>query len=679
MALGQVLARLSVELGLDTAAFSTGSRKAGKDAKNLGDQAQAMGRRVGAAGKAIAVAGLAVAGAFVLGQLKNVIASGLEYASALGEQAQQLGISTKALQEYRFAASQTGISQDEMDKSLQRLTRSLGQAAGGAKGPSGAFAKLGIDVKGFVASGGDAGDLLPLIADGLAKLQNPAERAAVGAQILGKNFQVLEPLLLTGSKGINNLRDAAQKLGIVLTSEQIAKADDAADKLGAVKQVLEAKLAGVVADNSKEILDLANALADLATAAIKAGAEWLKWRRIVNAQGVAYDKADEYIAKNVPASSRDAVRTRAREIIDDRMGIKSDRTSYLGGLFTVRKLSEKPKKGGAKLADSSGLRPSNLGQAVAEDAGLNTAALSAFTRSAADADSAAGGLTPKLESVAKASKLAKEEIEELARSATSILDRLFPDQAANREYEEGIKALTFALDKGTISAEKFEEAKRRLSAQTLGGDATAGPGESVFEFDNVDQIVIDFDKIDHALGKFKGLHDTSAAGIEAANDRIGQSFAEVADRVLGSLQGLTSAIKGGGFLDILSAVLGLGLQLGGLGAFGKGIQTNLNRPTPGGGGLRIPGFAGGTLSAPRGLALVGERGPELVHFRGGERVFKNGDGPGGGRASTINVVPSAYFDVVVDGRVVRAAPSIMDGGARVAASRGARAQSRRLA
>ena len=35
------------------------------------------------------------------------------------------------------------------------------------------------------------------------------------------------------------------------------------------------------------------------------------------------------------------------------------------------------------------------------------------------------------------------------------------------------------------------------------------------------------------------------------------------------------------------------------------------------------GFANGTQSAPRGLALVGEAGPELVRFRGGEQVLNN--------------------------------------------------------
>ena len=34
-------------------------------------------------------------------------------------------------------------------------------------------------------------------------------------------------------------------------------------------------------------------------------------------------------------------------------------------------------------------------------------------------------------------------------------------------------------------------------------------------------------------------------------------------------------------------------------------------------------FASGTDNAPKGLAIVGEAGPELVNFRGGEQVLSN--------------------------------------------------------
>ena len=62
-----------------------------------------------------------------------------------------------------------------------------------------------------------------------------------------------------------------------------------------------------------------------------------------------------------------------------------------------------------------------------------------------------------------------------------------------------------------------------------------------------------------------------------------------------------------------------------------------------GGSIGIPGYATGTRSAARGLALVGEDGPELVAFGGGERVYNNSDTRGmlsssrGGTSINVNV------------------------------------------
>jgi hypothetical protein len=70
-------------------------------------------------------------------------------------------------------------------------------------------------------------------------------------------------MLSGGSKALNELAAAADKLGIVLSDEQIQKADETADKLDALKTVLSARIAGVVADNSSAILGLANALVAL--------------------------------------------------------------------------------------------------------------------------------------------------------------------------------------------------------------------------------------------------------------------------------------------------------------------------------------------------------------------------------------------------------------------------------
>lgn len=195
---------------------------------------------------------------------------GLEYASSLGEVAQQLGVSTDALQEYRYAATQAGLSQEEMDQALTQLTRRIGEAAGGTKTQAEAFTKLGVSVKDAEGNILDAGEAIPKIADALKGVESPAERAAILMDLFGKSGQKLEPLLSGGSAAVNELRDAAHSLGIVLSEEQIQRADDTAHKLAKVSLVLSTRIAGVVSDNADSIVALANSLAFLVDKAFAA-------------------------------------------------------------------------------------------------------------------------------------------------------------------------------------------------------------------------------------------------------------------------------------------------------------------------------------------------------------------------------------------------------------------------
>lgn len=221
-------------------------------------------------GASLKTAAIGYFAALGVSEVTRLIKSGLEYASSLGEQAQQLGVTTRALQEYRFAATQTGVSQEEMDKALSMGTKRLGEAAAGAKPTAEAYKKLGIDIRDAAGNVRNFGDLIPEIADAISKLPTEAEQAAAATKIFGESAQSLMPFLKEGKSGIDELRNAAQRLGIVLSEDQIAKADETADKLASLKKVLEAKVAGVVADNAGAILDLANALATLAEKSLKA-------------------------------------------------------------------------------------------------------------------------------------------------------------------------------------------------------------------------------------------------------------------------------------------------------------------------------------------------------------------------------------------------------------------------
>lgn len=230
-------------------------------------------------------------------QIAAAAMRGLEFASSLGEVAQQLGVTTKDLQVYRYAASQAGIEQDEMDKSLAKLTRTIGEAATGSEKQQKLFKALGISIRDANGNIKTAGDIMPQIADALKGIESPAQRAAVMVDLFGKSGQKLDTLLAGGSSQINELSDAAQRLGLVLSDRQIQAADETADKLSAMKQVLEARIAGVVADNASSILALADALGTLVTSIGGAINAWQRYK-IESAIALEQNALDGWFTSN---------------------------------------------------------------------------------------------------------------------------------------------------------------------------------------------------------------------------------------------------------------------------------------------------------------------------------------------------------------------------------------------
>lgn len=208
----------------------------------------------------------AFAGAMALDSLAGVAKRALDYASSLGEVSQQLGVSTRDLQTYRYAASQVGLEQGEMDAALGKLTRTLGEARGGSKAQVAAFEELGLQTDVMTGRISTAGDAIPRIADALSRVQDPATRARIEVDLFGKSGQKLDTLLAGGRGQIDQLSSAANRLGVVLSDQVIQQADEAADNLSAVKQVLEANIAHTVSANAGAISDLATQLTNVASA-----------------------------------------------------------------------------------------------------------------------------------------------------------------------------------------------------------------------------------------------------------------------------------------------------------------------------------------------------------------------------------------------------------------------------
>ena len=102
----------------------------------------------------------------------------------------------------------------------------------------------------------------------------------------------------------------------------------------------------------------------------------------------------------------------------------------------------------------------------------------------------------------------------------------------------------------------------------------------------------------------------------------------VANRITESLLGPMGSAGGGSQGGILGSLFSAFLG-------GSSPSGSFGIPMPGSGTL--PGFANGTMSAPGGWAMVGERGPEMVNLPRGSKVYPNGKGPRNGSTIVQNI------------------------------------------
>lgn len=284
----------------------------------------------------------------------------------------------------------------------------------------------------------------------------------------------------------------------------------------------------------------------------------------------------------------------------------------------------------------------------------------------------------------KATSKAAEAFRALQQEVASIFARLFPENAAAIQLDTEIARINVYFDtlkkKGgdalaleeqrlaTIEAlrREYHGLHRDIAGAEVGGEAA---------------------KIEVVNGG-KSLEDTSAEISARMGDALGkvakqadvtkvkvvESFAQMADGALREIERFVNGIKSGNWVDTISGLLSAIDKIAGIVTGGKG--TNVG-PFTFGGSQPIDGAraSGGPVMAGRSY-LVGEEGEEIFTPQTSGAIIPNDQLNSMGGIAEIR--PSPYFDVVVDGRIVRASPAIMDGSAKVATSRLGRRQTRLL-
>lgn len=292
-----LIGAIRAEATLEGGKFVSGAKKIQQSAKQTESQLKksfgGMSASVSAFGKSL-IAGLSV------GLIAQGVRAALDYAGSLGEVAQQLGVTTKELQVFRFAVQQNGGTVENADQALGKFAIAISKALSGSKQATAAFQAMGVSLSDLQSK--SKTELIGQIADGMKKTGGASANAAAGVALFGRGFQKIIPVLDQGSAGFNELAAAAEELGIVLSDEQIQKADHTTDKLDALATVLKAQIAGEVADNADSILDFANALGELVSWLEKARAALVSFQQNYNLPNLLFGNGAAF-GLNTPGRS----------------------------------------------------------------------------------------------------------------------------------------------------------------------------------------------------------------------------------------------------------------------------------------------------------------------------------------------------------------------------------------
>ncbi|WP_165184709.1 hypothetical protein [Caulobacter soli] len=137
--------------------------------------------------------------------------------------AQAAGIGTREYQRLNYAFETSGGTGVELGDALKFLNQNQVRAARGGKDQRVAFQALGVSYMKTSRQLQPAEVLLGRIADRFKVMPNGAKKAAIAQMLFGDSGVALIPVLNRGSAELKALGDEAERFGLVLSDEAVAK------------------------------------------------------------------------------------------------------------------------------------------------------------------------------------------------------------------------------------------------------------------------------------------------------------------------------------------------------------------------------------------------------------------------------------------------------------------------
>lgn len=564
-------------------------------------------------------AGSYIAGALSVTALAAFVKTSIDAADAATKSASAVGLAVEEYTALQYAAELAGVGTAELDAGLSKLNRTIDAAANGGQAQVELFDRVGVSVLTAAGKVKTGDQVLAELADRFQQMPDGVQKSAIAMELFGRSGAKLIPLLNGGAAGLEELRKEAEALGLVISGEASAQAEVFNDNLsrlgkagaGAGNQIAAEMLPSLV-DLSQLLVDVnkegaaTNVVADVLAGGMKILAS------VVIVTANAFGSLGRFIGATAAAAVSVAKGefTQAADIMRE-VGEENARETGLA----VERIKTLWSGAGAAAA-AAAVEQKQQQQIMTGDLKRTTDAMSEqLKQQVKDAKAALSERVKVEREAAKQLEDAKKAQLDTEKRYSEALAKLGGAGAGDPSYGQA-QALKVGA-RAALAGGDVEAAKKQAQAALDVLTQLAAAGESTYGFEgfirelqaieqsadqiNVDNAQASFNTAAENAAKLKAVLD------EASSVKVSVELPpEEIERIKSVMQNLAAEIS-------QSMVITPTIAVGDVSATpSSALAAGL---------LPVDGFAKGTNNAPPGMAWVGERGPELVNFAGGEQVL----------------------------------------------------------
>jgi len=201
--------------------FIEGGKEAEQQIDNIDQKAEGAGGKLGGMIGTAAKWGAAIgAGALAAGAALFGVANKAAGATdRIDKLSQKMGLSREGFQEWDYILSQNGVSIDSVSAGMKTFTNQIDELAKGGKVATDAFGALGMNYEDLADMTQE--DIFEQVIISLQGMEDIKRRDAIANDLLGRSGQELIPLLNKEAGSIEELKQKAHDLNIIIGDEAI--------------------------------------------------------------------------------------------------------------------------------------------------------------------------------------------------------------------------------------------------------------------------------------------------------------------------------------------------------------------------------------------------------------------------------------------------------------------------